>query len=97
VRFHPEAAEEALEAARGYRDQDPAAAERVASELAAALEAATETPLACAVLVGGARRRLFRAFPFALVFRLSGGDLDVLAVMRLAREPGYWRARSSHG
>jgi toxin ParE1/3/4 len=39
------------------------------------------------------RRRRLRKFPYGVVFRIHGGKIYVLAVMHLARKPGYWKDR----
>jgi plasmid stabilization system protein ParE len=39
------------------------------------------------------RKRRFRKFPYAVVFRVHKGEIVVLAVMHLRRRPGYWNDR----
>jgi plasmid stabilization system protein ParE len=42
----------------------------------------------------GTRRVLLDRFPYAAVYRdRPDGSLDLIAVMHLHREPGYWRDR----
>ncbi len=43
---------------------------------------------------GNLRKCRFDVFPYALVYRIEDADnLQVIAVMHLSREPGYWRNR----
>ena len=39
------------------------------------------------------RRVLLRRFPFFVVYRSNGSDLEILAFAHTSRKPGYWRAR----
>ena len=34
-----------------------------------------------------------RRFPFALLYKISGDEVVILAVMHLKRHPSYWRDR----
>jgi plasmid stabilization system protein ParE len=39
----------------------------------------------------GIRRRVLRRYPYALLFRIVGDQVQIAAVMHLKREPGYWK------
>jgi hypothetical protein len=39
------------------------------------------------------RQYVFPRFPFSLVYRMRGDDVEVLAVAHGRRRPGYWRSR----
>jgi plasmid stabilization system protein ParE len=39
------------------------------------------------------RRVRMSRFPYAVVYRLSGNDIDIIAVAHQARREGYWRDR----
>jgi hypothetical protein len=41
----------------------------------------------------GTRRLVLRRFPFAIVYRLAGEFVLVLAIAHMRRRPGYWRGR----
>lgn len=43
---------------------------------------------------GELRKCRFEVFPYALVFRIQGDELQVLAVMHMSRRPGYWKDRA---
>jgi toxin ParE1/3/4 len=36
---------------------------------------------------------VFTRFPFTLVYRLRGDEVEILAVAHARRRPGYWRSR----
>jgi len=42
---------------------------------------------------GELRKCRFEVFPYALVFRIRGDELEVIAVMHMSRRPGYWQER----
>lgn len=42
---------------------------------------------------GDLRKCRFDVFPYALVFRIRGDELQVIAVMHMSRRPGYWKER----
>jgi toxin ParE1/3/4 len=41
----------------------------------------------------GARRVLFRRFPYFVVYRERSEDIHVIAIAHTSRKPGYWRHR----
>ena len=93
VIFHPAAEEELHDSARFYESR----ARGLGSDFVAAVERATaqivQHPEATAPIFAGIRRRLVTGFPFALLYRVVGSEIRILAVMHLRRRPGYWRAR----
>ncbi len=40
-----------------------------------------------------ARRFLMRRFPYIIPYRVTGGDIIILAIAHVSRRPGYWRGR----
>jgi len=94
VYVHPEAVAELNSAASFY-------AERAHKELGLSLIAEFERSIALlsnnpelgAVWRGVARRLTMRRFPYSVVYRVSAGSLQVLAVAHQRRRPGYWKTR----
>lgn len=70
-----------------------ALAERELNEVAQFYERDTEYPEAARVVLGSIRRRLLRRFPYAVLYRLYGDSVRILAVMNLKRRPVYWIGR----
>jgi toxin ParE1/3/4 len=94
VRIHPQAAAEAYEGVNYYTD-------RAGNTLGSAFIAEFERIIAVLLLnpeLGAqgkwsTRRLPMRRFPYNVVYRLSSGNLEILAVAHQRRKPGYWRVR----
>lgn len=93
VEFHPLAADEAKAAERWYRERNETASVRFQDELDRAIERISERPEAGSPYLSNTRRILLRRFPYSVVYRIRGGNVEVLAVAHARRRPGYWRAR----
>ena len=93
VEFHPLAADEAQAAERWYRERNETASGRFQRELDRAIERISERPETGSPYLSNTRRVLLRRFPFFIVYRVAGGDLEIVAVAHARRRPGYWRAR----
>ena len=94
VRFHPAAAEEAEAAYGWYAERSSAAAHGFREELRHAVQAVAEAPERWPRSGARARRYVFPRFPFSLVYRLRGGEVEVVAVAHGKRRPGYWQSRT---
>ena len=93
VRFHPAAAEEAEAAYRWYRERSPSASSAFLAALERAVLLISEAPERPASYLHATRRVLLRRFPFMIVYRVAGDEVQVIAVAHGRRRPGYWRAR----
>lgn len=93
INIHPEAVAEAQAAYRWYRERSETAAEAFLAELDRAIELISESPLRWPLYLQGTRHFLLRRFPFAVVYRELGEDLQVVAIAHGRRKPGYWRDR----
>lgn len=61
--------------------------------MADALNRIELNPEAYPLIEGDVRRCLTRTFPFGVLFRDKPEAIEVIAVMHLRREPGYWTKR----
>jgi len=93
VRFHPAAAQGVESAYDWYAARNPSAANGFREELRHAVDALAENPRTWPRHGSRARRYVFPRFPFTLVYRLRGNDVEVIAVAHGRRRPGYWRSR----
>jgi plasmid stabilization system protein ParE len=93
VEFHPLAADEAEAAERWYRERNEITSGRLQRELDRAIERISEQPEAGSPYLSGTRRVLLRRFPFFVVYRVRGDNVQIVAVAHARRRPGYWRAR----
>ena len=93
VEFHPDAVAEAQAAAEWYRQRNETAADAFLVELDRAVERVVDAPHRWPAYFHNTRRFLLRRFPFAVVYRLSGDMVQVVAVTHGRRKPGYWKTR----
>jgi toxin ParE1/3/4 len=82
---------EARQAYLWYLERNPKAAAGFQREFEAAVGSLEQSAHSFAEVERGIRRRLFRRYPYALLFRIVGDQVQIAAVMHLKREPGYWR------
>ncbi len=94
VRFHPEAETEMVQAAIHYKAQEPKLVSRFLVSVQDAISRIQISPLLYQLVEGGARRRMTRTFPFGVVYRDGVDAIEIIAVMHMHREPGYWRSRT---
>jgi len=93
VEFHPEAAEEFLQAVDWYEEVEPGLGHDFALEVHSAIRAIASFPTAWPALDGDIRRCLTNRFPYGLLFSAEKNRVSVLAEMHLHRIPGYWKDR----
>lgn len=94
LRFLSIAEAEMGAAARYYESKSPNLGHRFLQQIEKATAAVRSFPNAGAIVRGETRRRLVRAFPFALPYRTEGEEILAVAVMGLQRDPGYWLTRT---
>jgi len=92
-RLHPAAEREAVEAARWIKEDDPYQAALFVEALENAILRARSQHELYRCFDGVFRKVQVGKFSYALVFRVKGGEIQILAVMHLHREPGYWKER----
>lgn len=93
VRFHPDARAELLAATRFYRNESVGLGRALAGEVRSALDRISEFPESGSPDREDLRKVFLDRFPFTLVYRMRGGEIEVLAVMHQRRRPGYWLNR----
>ena len=93
IGFHPAAAQEANSVYDWYAARDLSAAHAFLEELRHAVDAVAHNPLTWPRHGPYARRYVFPSFPFSLVYRMRGDEVEIIAVAHGRRRPGYWRSR----
>lgn len=93
-RLHPSAGEEAIEAAAYIKSDDPRQAELFKAALEEAIAQACRQPPVYRRFDREFRKVRVGKFSYAVVFRVAGEEVQVLAVMHLHRRPGYWKSRT---
>jgi len=91
--LHPAAVEEAVAAARWYRERSPRAAKRFVDELNQVINKILETPQRWPRTTNGTRKLNLPCFPFAVVYWETEDHIRILAVAHGRRRPGYWKNR----
>jgi len=91
--FHRLASRELIDAARYYQAESPGLGATFIDEVERCVRVALEYPRAAPVFRGKIRRKLTRAFPFGVLYRVTPNGIRVLAIMNLKRQPEYWVGR----
>jgi plasmid stabilization system protein ParE len=84
---------EYYEAIERYARIDGKLGERFIAGVEAALELMSKTPERFRRFDGDMRKVRVEDFPYAVIYRIAGHELRIIAVMHLHRRPGYWRDR----
>jgi plasmid stabilization system protein ParE len=93
VVFPPEAEGEVLEARQWYESRSEGLGRRFAAAVDALVTRIVANPLAFPEVHGQTRRAVLTRFPYAIYFRITDGDVVVLAVHG-RQDPARWQARS---
>ena len=92
--FHPEAEAEHLESVAYYEERQPGLGASYLAEFESALEQVCDAPSRYPIEQRPDIRRIrLQRFPFTVLFRESGGIVQVLAVAHHRRRPLYWLGR----
>jgi toxin ParE1/3/4 len=93
VLFHPQAEIELIAAASYYDSQQEDLGKRFLSALEDGISRIKINPHLFPLMVGDVRRCLVRTFPFGILFRYRNERIEIIAIMYLKRNPGYWQER----
>lgn len=93
VNYDNAAREEGFAAAEWYGEQEETLQARFLAKWKDAENRMVASPWIHRCFEGDLRKCRFEVFPYALVFRIRGEELQVIAVMHMSRNPGYWRGR----
>lgn len=91
--FHPEALEEADNAASFYKMQQPDLEKRFLETLEDAITRIRRNPLLYRRVEGKIRKCSLLRFPYGVIYRIENDYIEIIAVMHLRRQPGYWKLR----
>lgn len=93
VRFHPAADEELVDATDWYLARSGTAALGFVREIEHALARIGEAPERYPLTRFGRRRFVLLSYPYDIVYRILGNEVEIIAVAHHARRPAYWRGR----
>ena len=94
LEMHVEAKEELREAAHYYESRQSGLGSRFLDVIEDSFSRIESEPEVWAPVEGDIRRCLAHIFPYAIFYSIERQRILILAVAHLAREPGYWTARS---
>ena len=94
VVWHREARIEADEAASFYGARQPGLDRRFLDILEDALHRISRRPHMYPKVEGDIHKCRLPRFPYGVIYRTKSETVEILAIMHLKREPGYWKARS---
>ncbi len=92
--FHPAAAAELEEAAKGGIKYGQEIVLKLRSETARVVQLLCDTPDIGEPLTSVYRRFPLSGFPFSLIYRVDGGLLRIVAFAHRRRRPRYWARRA---
>jgi toxin ParE1/3/4 len=91
--FHPDAIEEALSAARWYRERSPITARRFVAELNQVIDNILEAPNRWPMSTRGTRKIKLPCFPYLVIYRANHDGVLIVSIAHGHRRPGYWKNR----
>lgn len=95
--FHPSARAELDASVDFYESRLGGLGGRFLAAVEEAIGRIARSPDAGSALQHGFRKRLVPGFPFTVVYRVSQGQLFIVAVAHQHRRPDYWRRRRNLG
>ena len=93
VKFHPDAEDEMIVAAKYYETQQSQLGRRFLTSVQDAINRIIINPRLYQIIDLDVRRCLTKTFPFGILFRELPDKVVIMAVMHLHREPDYWKNR----
>jgi plasmid stabilization system protein ParE len=92
--FHPDAADEYVDAARWYRERSLTVHDLFVAEIERAFRLIVAFPTRWPRYGRRHRRVLVRRFPYSVVYLQKRGRLWIVAVPHAKRKPFYWKKRT---
>ena len=89
--FHPEALREIDHAAAYYKDKQAGLETRFLEIVEDAALRIQRNPLMYKRIEGELRKCRLPHFPYGLVFRIQAEQIEIIALMHLRQQPGYWQ------
>jgi len=96
VRIRPEAERDVRKAFSWYEDQRIGLGRELVAELDSVYGRLAENPYLYADIKKGVRRAVVRRFPYGVFYLVAEGEVRVLAVIDMARNPAVWERRTDN-
>ena len=94
VRLLPEARIDFDEAADWYESQRVGLGVRFIAQVREALERIARRPRIHPVVYRDVRKAVLRRFPFIVLYREEAGEILVISIFHISRDPSVWHGRS---
>lgn len=94
VRWSNEAQREVDDAARFYQEKQQGLEQRFLDTLEEAVRRIQRRPKMYPKIEGEIHKCKLTRFPYGVIYRTKPETVEILAIMHLKREPGYWKKRS---
>ena len=94
LRWLTEAVKEVDAASSFYQEKQPGLEQRFLEVLEDALRRIQRRPKMYQTIEGEIRKCKLPRFPYGIIFRMKPEHIEIIAVMHLRRQPGYWRTRA---
>jgi len=91
--LHPQAQEELEQTLLFYKTQQAGLEKRFIEALEDAINRVCRNPLLYRKVDNQVRKCRLLHFPYALIFRQRVDQIEIIAVMHLRKQPGYWQSR----
>jgi len=92
--WHPEAVAEADAAAGFYHTKQRELARRFINHLNGVLDRIAIKPEIYREVEAGIQKIKLKTFPYAVIYRVKGANIEIIAVMHVRQRPGYWKDRA---
>ncbi len=93
IRFHPEALKELSDAAAHYSEISKGLAHRLLFAVEHGRTQIAGFPCAWPPSPGDTRRYILPGFPYQIVYRVCGEEVQIIALAHHKRKARYWRRR----
>lgn len=93
LQFHPETQQDFVEVIDWYAERSPNVARAFQETVKSAGLAISKGPVVWPAYLSGTWRYILKRFPFAVVFRLTDKQIQLIAVAHGSRRPDYWADR----
>jgi len=93
IKFHPVAETEMVESAKYYESQQNDLGKRFLESVQSSINHIRINPDIYQIIHENIRRCQTKIFPFGIIFREQKNQIEIITVMHLKREPGYWKER----
>lgn len=94
IEYHPEAADEFIEAAQFYESREKGLGEQFIHSIESSLNFIKQNPRIGQGDQMGRRKYVVKKFPYLLIYKVKENRIYILAVAHASRRPNYWEQRS---